>query len=88
MLMCGRHWQGVTMQTRRDLHAAHRPGQEILRQWTLDYLKAANRARVEAATRDFPAATVNLLKRRNATIETIFAREAVKKLKREFSERG
>lgn len=85
-LMCGDCWKGVSMDTRREIHAAYVPGQISTGKWGLDFLKAANKARIEVARyKNNDEQFVSKLRKLNRFIEKLAARKEIGRLKAEFS---
>jgi hypothetical protein len=52
MLMCGKHWRMVPSHLQDDVWATYRPGQEISKTPTREYLVAAKRAINAVAERE------------------------------------
>ncbi len=83
--MCEPHWQVLSMETRRAVHKAFRPGQQSDGRISLDYLKAANAARYEVAIHElFPPARLRRIKRSQKLAEKLLAKQEIGRLRTEF----
>ncbi|MGE3953527.1 MAG: hypothetical protein AB7F88_19760 [Pyrinomonadaceae bacterium] len=83
VLMCPKHWAFVSQETRLELKAtAGNPG-------SLDHVKAANKAKMEAAKRGrFSRHQLARMRKAQRTAESIVARKEIERLKSEFSARS
>lgn len=75
------------MDTRREIRAAYVPGQMLTGKWGLGFLKAANKARVEAACyKNSSLQLIRKLKKMNRIVEKVLARKEIDRLKTEFTD--
>ena len=84
-LMCEKHWLSVSMETRRAVVTAFIPGQQITGKISIDYVKAANRARYEVAVyENFSAHNLRRIRKAQKWTEQFWVQQEVEKLKKDF----